>query len=178
MLLSDLIQLCGILVALVIGIISIIISVLTMRQNSKMIEESTRPVISIYGESINTGSPLFYIVVKNFGLTSATITRFDYDFDFKTSYYSSGEAERDFLKDLVGSTIAPQQSRICNLQYKKIDRPIHFDIEYKTTSKSYKESLTVNLKAGAAMVIAKNASKDAELRNISYTLQEMLQKRL
>lgn len=61
---SDWIQLLGIIASLVTSIIAIFISIFTLRQNSKMIEASSRPVLSIYGESINPGYPMFYIVVK------------------------------------------------------------------------------------------------------------------
>lgn len=45
---SDVIDLIGIFASLFIGVIAIIISILSLRQNSKMIEESTRPNIQIY----------------------------------------------------------------------------------------------------------------------------------
>lgn len=64
---SDKVQVVGIIVSAVISVIAIFISVLTLRQNSKMIEESSRPVISIYSQSINAGTPMLFIVVKNFG---------------------------------------------------------------------------------------------------------------
>ena len=50
---SDWIQLLGIIASLVTSIIAIFISIFTLRQNSKMIEASSRPVLSIYGEAIN-----------------------------------------------------------------------------------------------------------------------------
>ena len=40
---SDWIEFCGVLVSMFIGIVSIVVAVLTLRQNSKMIAESTRP---------------------------------------------------------------------------------------------------------------------------------------
>ena len=51
----------------ILAVISVVTVVITLRQNNKMIEESTRPVISIYTDEINAGNPLFYLVVKNFG---------------------------------------------------------------------------------------------------------------
>jgi len=175
---SDIIQLISVLIALLIGTASVIISLLAMKLNSKMIEESTRPVLSVYGDSVNTGSPTFYIIIKNFGSSPAQITKFNYDFDFSSCYTPSGSERRDFLQDLVGTTIAPQQSRTCYLEYDKINRPIHFDLEYKSSSKPYKDSMTIDLKAGAAMPIAKIGTEGKELRTISYTIQEMLQKSL
>ncbi len=177
---SDIIQIIGIGIALTIGIASIIISIVTLKQNSRMIEESTRPVISIYSECINTGIPTLYIVIKNFGQTAATITKFNYDFDFLNSKaYMGGSNNKDWLKDLVNSTLAPNQSRICCLEYSNINVPVTFDLEYKTSNKTYNEKITINLKGGSSMLVMKSDdSGDNGLANISYTLQEMLQKSL
>ena len=62
---SDIIEAIGILVSLATSVVAIFISVKTLKQNSDMIEESTRPVISVYAQSINPGVPMFYLVVKN-----------------------------------------------------------------------------------------------------------------
>lgn len=45
---SDTIQLLGIVASLITSLAAIIISLMTLRQNSKMIEDASRPVISIY----------------------------------------------------------------------------------------------------------------------------------
>ena len=173
---SDKVQVVGIIVSAVISVIAIFISVLTLRQNSKMIEESSRPVISIYSQIINAGTPMLFIVVKNFGSSSAVINKFDYDYDLTDCY--SFRSERDYLKDLVGSTLAPKQSRICSLDYSKLTRPITFTLEYTSGRKKYKDSLSVDLKAGVNMPAPKTATEQKEPRTISYILQEMLQKNL
>ena len=45
---SDLIQLIGIMVAIITGITSIAISIITLRQNSKMVKESNKAQIEIF----------------------------------------------------------------------------------------------------------------------------------
>ena len=115
---SDIIQIFGIIASFLTAFVAIVISLVTIRQNSKMIEESSRAVISIYSQSINTGSPMMFIVIKNFGNSPAVIRKFDYDFDFTNCY--KFRADRDYLKDFVGSSLAPGQARICCLDYKKI----------------------------------------------------------
>lgn len=174
----EIIQLIGIIVALLVGIVSIIISIFTLRQNSKMIEESTRPIISVYGESINPGTPFFYIVIRNFGQSPATITKFSYDFDFIAANAYTGEnPARDYLGDLNTAFLAPGQSKICRLNYKNINKPVTFTIEYKSSTKTYKDKMTVNLKAGIRMLTSKVDKEDVKaLSAISYTLQEMLQR--
>ena len=173
---SDWIQLLGIIASLVTSIIAIFISIFTLRQNSKMIEASSRPVLSIYGESINPGYPMFYIVVKNSGSSPALITQFDYDFDFSSAYCAY--KGKDFLKQLQNSVIAPGQSRICALKSSALTQPVTFELTYSSDFKTYHEKLTVDLKAGADMLISKNSTEGKELRTISYALQEMLQKNL
>ena len=48
----------------ILAAISVVTVVITLRQNNKMIEESTRPVISVYTDEINAGNPFFYLIVK------------------------------------------------------------------------------------------------------------------
>lgn len=173
---SNIIELLGIFASLISSIIAIIISVKTLRQNSVMIEESSRAIIGIYGSSINTSSPTFYIVVRNFGNSLANITKFESDFDFSDCY--GNIHTRDYLLDLSHCVIAPNQSKICKLDYNKITRPIKFHVEYISAGKKYSETTTVDLKAGCDMLTSKSATTGNELHAISYTLQEMLQKNL
>ena len=78
---SDLIQIAGIIVSLICSLIAIAISLKTLKQNSKMIENSTRPYIGIYIASTYIRDVSCYLVVKNFGQSAATIRSFTYDFD-------------------------------------------------------------------------------------------------
>ena len=173
---SDIVQILGIIASFLTAIVAIIISLVTLRQNSKMLEESSRAVISVYSQGINTGTPMLFLVVKNFGNSTAIIRKFDYDFDFTDCYCF--RADRDYLKDLVGSTLAPRQSRICRIDYQKLNCPVTFTLEYQSGRKIYRESFTVDLKAGVNLPAPKTATADKELKSISYTLQEMLQKNL
>lgn len=173
---SDYIQLFGIIASFIASIVAIIISLVTLKQNSKMIEESSRAIIGIYGETINSGSPKFYLVVKNFGNSLATIMDFSTDFNFTDCY--GFRTDKNWIDDLNGCSIAPGQSRICRLDYKKITCPITFQIKYCSSGKTYSEKMTIDLKAGASMLVSKVSTKGEELQTISYTLQEMLQKRL
>lgn len=45
---SDIIQIASIMVALILGVISIIISVATLKQNTKIIKESNKAQIEIF----------------------------------------------------------------------------------------------------------------------------------
>ena len=67
---SDIIEIAGIIASTITSIIAIAISVKTLRQNNKMLEESTRPNIQIYSIYSDT---IVYIMIKNFGQSSCTI---------------------------------------------------------------------------------------------------------
>ena len=78
---SDWINLSLSILSFILAVISVITVVITLRQNHKMIEESNRPYISIYGDETNFSSPQFYIVIKNFGKTGAIIKSLECDID-------------------------------------------------------------------------------------------------
>lgn len=61
---SDIIQIIGIATSLITSVTAIAISVLTLRQNSKMIENSTRPYIGIYIAHTYIKDIAVYLVVK------------------------------------------------------------------------------------------------------------------
>ena len=161
----------------ILAAISVVTVVITLRQNNKMIEESTRPVVSVYTDEINAGNPFFYLIVKNFGKSPAYITKFEYDFDFKGCYKIRND--RDYLKRLNNAVLAPGQSRICTLDYAQINKEVTFTIEYCSGAKKvYSDKFTIDLKAGVSMPYGKVNTEGKELRTISYVLQEMLQKNL
>lgn len=166
-------------------VISIVTSIKTLRQNNKMIENATRPYISIYGQTINCNEDQhFYLVVKNSGASPATITNFSYSPDLSQSLETK-DSDRNFLDDLSKCTIPPGQSRICKLTYEKVPEEVVFDVTYHSSEKTYSEKNIINLRAGTSMLTAKcgkssNKKKaiSSNIHVISYTLQEMLQKKL
>lgn len=119
----------------ILAAISVVTVVITLRQNNKMIEESTRPFISVYTDEINAGNPFFYLVIKNFGKSTAYITKFEYDFDFNGCYKIRND--RDYLQQLNNAVLAPGQSRICTLDYQRIDRAVTFTLEYHSGAKRH-----------------------------------------
>ncbi len=102
------IQLAGVLVAISVGLISIAISIITLRQNRKMIESSTRPYIIISFDVLRNGSPVPYFVLKNYGSTGATLT----SFEFSDSLKCVTESYLQQFENIPGLFLAPQQSKI------------------------------------------------------------------
>lgn len=158
----------------ILAFISVVTVVMTLRQNSKMLESSTRPIVSVYTESINPGIPMLYLVVKNFGTSTAYMTKFETDFDFSDCYKYKNS--RNYIEDLSHCVIAPGQSRICLLDYDKLSCPVTFSISYKSSIRTYNEVFCIDLKAASSLPVSKFATKDRELLSISYSLQEMLLK--
>lgn len=172
-----------------LALISVVTVIITIRQNNKMIEQSTRPVISIYTSQINVGSPSLYLIVKNFGSSPAVIRTISCDHDFADFLMGSNSLNHeelvnyDPIKVLPGTIMAPGQSKICGLNYRNLPSELVIDIVYEgTTGKHYKDCFKFDPKAGNGMIIGKSAgdNKDSlkDIKNISYTMQEMLQKNL
>lgn len=164
------------IMSLVLAIISIVFVLITIHQNNKMIETATRPYVCVYGASINTGSPVYYLVLKNYGSSHAAMTKFESSFDFTDCYPFSGK--RNYIDDFANTVLAPGQSRICALDYNKIPSEVVFTLEYSCGRRKYSDTIKTNIKSGLDVPVSKNATDGKELRTISYTLQEMLQKRI
>lgn len=162
-------------------ITSILIAVATLIQNHRIIKASTQPKIMIYSESINTGDLLYYLVIKNFGASCARIEAIECDHNFCGCFKIPND--KNYINDLIGSILAPRQSKTLAMEYNKIpDELVTFIIRYSSQTDIYNEIIKLNLRAGVALPSSKstqsiNSQRD-EIHNISYTLQEMLQKRL
>lgn len=162
-----------------LAVISLVIVVITLRQNSKMIEESSRPFISIYTQFVNIGDPKFYLVVRNYGKSTAYLTKFTSDADFSKCYVHT---TKNYIEQLSSCTIAPGQSRVCALDYDKVASKVadkvHFSIAYKSLTKTYAEEMDVNMMSAVGMPKGQDATPGKELSTISLTLQEMLNQNL
>ena len=152
---SDKITLGGIIISLFVSVISIIISVKTLKQNNKMIEENTRPVISMYSRYYND---MLYIVLKNFGNSPCTI-------DFVESNMNiTKEEDQGFigcpLENTIGAVIPPQHNIVLTLISCRLEQEsYHFKIKYSSSTKSYCEEFTVNWKADNAAPIYRQCAE-------------------
>jgi len=176
---NDYIQLASIVLSAVISGASLVIIVLTIRQNSKMIEESTRPNIVMYCTTTNFQDPQQYLVLKNFGKSSASITAFSANIDL--SQYNLGSEYRIPFKNIVGATIAPEQLIISAIDAKKISEDskyLEIKIDYSGKLKKYSETFSIRLDSHYGLVGCRASTKDKELKIISYTLQDIAEKML
>lgn len=175
---TDFISLIGIIASLLTSIIAIIISIRTLKQNSKTIETSTRPYIVVYSKVTNFQSPMYYIIVKNFGKSGAYINSFDYDYDLTT--YSFTKEVKPFCH-LAGTFIAPGQSYIYpfdNINLFKNPQIINFSVSYKNGRRNYIEQFPINLQADSGLLLPRANTDGKILQNISFTLQDLVEKQL
>lgn len=105
------------ILSFILAAISVVTVAVTLRQNNRMIEKSTRPYISVYTDEINTGNPLFYLIIKNFGKSPAYITKFESDFDFRGCYKIP--TDKDYLGNLkMLSLHQDNQGYVCSTMRK------------------------------------------------------------
>lgn len=83
---------------------SVYIAVQTLKQNSRNIEASTRPYIRPYLAMSNVQTLEYYLIFKNFGASSAKITKLTADIEWEHFTY---EKLREPFKYIVGSELPP-----------------------------------------------------------------------
>lgn len=175
---SDIIQLIGIMVAIITGIFSIAISVITLRQNSKIVKESNKAQIEIFPFKVY-GDIYPKIRIQNFGMTTGRII------DIKTIPEMPVEHmiinPFEFYKDL---SLAPNQSfttTFCKSNSNEADVPIEvFDVEitYKTLNETIKSTFHINYKFlhGYTETMSTSKTTESALDKINQSIQGLQQK--
>ena len=134
------------------AICSVYIATKTLKQNSKMLENSTRPYVVIYGRNIRLDErTYFYLVVKNFGASAAFIDSFHISEQLEYGVNS----DEDFIHRLNGAVIVPNQSHSCYLINASVPETLTIELKYHSLSlesKSYVEHFELNPKAGINML--------------------------
>lgn len=174
---SDIIQLIGIVTTSFTSLTAIIISVVSLRQNSKMIEESSRPYISVYIGATQFSQPLLYLIIKNFGESAGTITDFSSDIDLREYTYDSRHIP---FGNIIGTTLSPKEEIIFPINVADSDKELNImniSISYKSILKSYDENIQLNFPAYFDSIHLRVANKDY-MQSISYTLQDIAEKML
>lgn len=177
---SDIIELLGIVASFTTSIIAIGISILTLRQNSQMIEESTRPNLQIYPIYLNT---ILYIVIKNFGTSEAYIDTITCNHKF-TSEESFGVSDRygdNPFRELEGAIFSPGYSVKCPLLGHKVaNETFVFEIKYHSTTKKYESSFSFNPIANIpfADTYPVGHTSDEYLNNIARELRDIVKMKL
>lgn len=160
--------------------ISVITVIVTLKQNSIILENESRAYLSIYGDTIECKSANFYLIIKNFGKSSAIITSLECDIDL--SKFSYVENIKPF-SHIENTPIAPNQAYKCALKqiplFASGTHFLKFKISYKCNNKSYSDTFCINLKAFSDLIHSKESVKTGtELEIMAYALQELIEKSL
>ena len=173
----DWIELSSVIASFILAFLSLIFVVIAIKQNSKMIKNSTRPYVAVYLQAANFQRVNMYLVVKNYGKSAAIIDKMEFSVDLKDVAY--GE-ERIPFDNMEETTIAPNQSIISYIDTKKSKRNgitlFSVDLEYHDNVNVYKEKYPINIEAYMGNVSSRASTKNEELKIISYTLQDLVEK--
>lgn len=161
------------------AIVALVISVKTLKQNSRMIEEASRPYITIsFDSEVISGQDSFFII-KNFGKSSARITKFEYNEILKTTKQRDPVYNEQF--DLVkGITLAPGQKKILYYNVAKIPNrpPFDFTIGYTSGKREYSDKFTLDSRnyLHIPQLRAHPEKKQDEMPILIEVMQEILTK--
>lgn len=170
------------LLSFLLAVISVVTVVITLRQNHKMISNSTRPYVTASAQVTNFQNAKFYVLIKNFGTSGAVIRNIKPDIDIKKYLYSE-TTPFDFAKNLF---LAPGQSICVEVDSIKMHEDgIHlfeFNIDYNDVNHAnkkkiqYSEQFPINYDCYSRIALSRASTKDKELRTISFALQDLVEK--
>lgn len=155
---------------------SIFIAVRTLNQNSRMIEESTRPYVVVSLEATHFDDLEFYIQVKNYGKSAAFVHSLKPNQDISNFTVKDAGTLFQSFTDL---TLAPNQkiySTIDRHKFNKLMQPLQFEVSYSSQAKTYKESFTLNADVISEIEFTRTSTNSNELKTISYVLQDLVEK--
>lgn len=159
-------------------IASVAIAVFTLRQNSKMIESSTRPYLGVACETFNTGTVRHIFMIKNYGNSAGIIKHIGFSADMHGALYRKGSEP---FERIEGATILPGQviSTVVNYDHLKehIQDSLGVNIKYASLDgKKYENNYQIGIAVNATRITSRTSTKDKELQTISYTLQEIAER--
>lgn len=156
----------------VTAIVSVWISLRTLRQNSKMLEESSRPYITAQIEHIGNA---FYLRFKNYGQSAAIIDNIELD---ENAEKVQVENFITVFEDFRGNTIPPNYSFMTCIRQDNVsgkENKISIDIKYHSAVKKYSEHVEINLAAYKKVLEARrNIDQNNAEVVIGKTLQDLV----
>lgn len=173
---STLINIVLCVLSFILAVISVITVVVTLRQNHQMIENTTRPYLTVYYNNTYFQDLHSYLILKNFGTSSATIVEFSSDCDLSNIEHDTGHTP---FGALAGVSIAPGQKvpYIINGSKFSENKIITFTLKYKSdTNHIYNETVQIRPEYLGNIAVVRASTKDKELRTISYALQDIAEK--
>lgn len=172
---TEIINICIAATTALTAIISVIIATLTLRQNKKMLEDESRPYVTVYGAITKISAPRFYIIVKNFGKSAAIID----EFTFSPQLQQYGNLGAPF-QNFSGTMIAPGQSFKAVIEGRNYSElpTVKFNIHYHWRKKHYEKTVSLKIEAYNENVVYRIPAKNGDLHIISDALQEIVDQNL
>lgn len=168
------------LVTAATAVISVLIAVKTLRQNNKMIRNSSRPYIAVSFQSTNSQSISVYLIIKNYGASGAEIKSLK--FSDKLVGVSASKIWAPPFEGINGTFLAPGQSIVCAIDTTKLHSNniecLKATVEYTDGINNYKEDYPLNYGVYRKNPSVSADTKDNELSTISTILQDLLEKHL
>ena len=151
--------------------ISVITVIVTLKQNNRMIEESTRPYVTARIEHIGN---IFYLCIKNYGQSAAMIKKIKINDNVRKVLFKQF---RDVFSDLEDSTMPPGYSYMTAISQDEVsgeENILEMDISYESTAKKYDEHIRINLDAHKQALVGRtNVKPGEELKVIARVLQDI-----
>ena len=168
------------LVTAVTAVISVLIAVKTLRQNNKMIRNSSRPYIAVSFQSTNFQSISVYVVIKNYGASGAVIKSLEFS-EKLVGVSVSGNWAPPF-EGINGTFLAPGQSIVCAIDTAELRSNnvecLKATVAYSDGINNYIDDYPLNYGVYGKNPSVRANTKGNELSIISYTLQDLVEKHL
>lgn len=175
---SDIINLILAIATILLSITSIVIVIISLNQNSKMLESTTRPYINIYGTSTYYSKEKdYYFIIKNFGNSSGKIASITSDEDLSKLAIKGFASPFSFINGLVLSPSQGYQILVDHNALREINKDcISITINYEGLGKTYTESTTINIRYLLKNVNVRSGSNPIE--TISGVIQDISNRNL
>ena len=175
---SDWINVVLCILSFVLAAVSVVTVIITIRQNNRMIQNSTRPYIVLTIATTFFQDLYTYIVIKNYGSSGATIKALSFDIDI-SKYTAAIGASKPF-SHVENTFLAPSQKILTMIKPKKLYdddiKSFSAHIEYTDGETVYNENYNINIASFADAIQARASTKDKEIRSISYAMQDLVEK--
>lgn len=172
--LSDIITASGIIISFIVSIVSIRISLKTLKQNAIMIEESTRPQIQIYPVFVDA---ILYLVIKNYGASEAHIDEVKCSHLFTKQETMGDDLGGDIFAKIKGAILSSGSSIKCPLIGHEVSNEVFdFQIDYHSEIKSYTGHFSFNPISCIPFADMSPTSRttDGHLQNIAKELHNIV----
>lgn len=159
--------------------IAVVVSVFTLRQNSRMIEASTRPYIGVTGEFVNYGASQYKVFLKNYGNSVANMESITFGIDLQG--YLPGKSSKRPFDGIKGVSILPGQTIVCLLDGGAIRsgtmENISVKISYKSSlGKPYSNDFIIPIELYQNVTSGRVLNEAEPIKTIAFTLQAIADK--